>query len=313
MLKGRYCIQSLDSGKFLSINARRAPTLYPFSISKLILYIDTSQGILLALGNPNFKFDLNCEFEQVQDDIYWITIKNRGYFISNHEEQEWAISKNKTGDNQDKWLVRSAYPTKPTLDNLNFNSDIPQIEAAIKSNSNLDSHKRSVRAYYNRLYINTPEEAYLYTQYVPMICTNGDNVVILADNTTIKESIAETEVRAKYLLISPEERRKARNIVVTSVATVYAGGGYGTPLIMATQPWEAVVLSIAGAQFEMSYLEAELFLVMPGSDKYQEAAANSENIKVKDFIFLAPAFRDTVRKDIFLLTKAFSNYIGKGK
>lgn len=133
----------------------------------------------------------------------------------------------------------------------------------------------------------------------------------------------------QYKLLTRRERRLARKIVVTSINTIYAQGGYGkSQFSLHPTPWSAIIISAAGAQFEMDYLEAQDFIVEAGQSRdynclpyYKEYKPAYNEINPNDYdniirigadYFMKNIYREAIAGDILLMCKAFSSYVDQG-
>lgn len=96
-----------------------------------------------------------------------------------------------------------------------------------------------------------------YLTRIPQIATNGDKHIILPNG----EQIARTDI-PKHGLLSLRERRLARKKVISTPNLVFAMGGYPRSGIhYVDKPFEAIVLSMAGHQFEFDGLEYRDFVI----------------------------------------------------
>jgi hypothetical protein len=140
-----------------------------------------------------------------------------------------------------------------------------------------DKTAKTVRIFYlqSNQAIMTPRLIKSYLQNIPLICINGDTYILLQNGARISKT--------KYLagmypqLLTPLQRINARKKIIAHYGKMYAEGGYMSPYKQLRTPIPVIILSIAGCQFEVDYLEYTQFfsdmpskssIVIRGEDKY---------------------------------------------
>ena len=129
------------------------------------------------------------------------------------------------------------------------------------------SFNPSLRVYYLSRYFPSPSSITPLLVHVPFICTGGDSDIETQDGQ-YQPSLAAAR-KAFPTLISDHQRRLSRNKCITSLARVYAVGGYRSPLKRFTKEdcFDCIVVSGAGPQFEAKYLDYADFVVTPADGR----------------------------------------------
>jgi hypothetical protein len=159
-------------------------------------------------------------------------------------------------------------PKKLHLDLIAKNVDLSAVPP-----ETIAANKASAKVYFDAEYFPdealTPgsEEAFSLHRLLgktASVCIAGDVDVMWPDgsHTDNPEFMAKLTDGSEQGL-SPAERRIARKAVIASKAAVTSYGGYPASNLKQKyhSPKEAVLISQAASQFEISYLEAELFLL----------------------------------------------------
>lgn len=114
-----------------------------------------------------------------------------------------------------------------------------------------------IRVYYKSDIIN-PDNIPRYLCDIPTENTGGDKHIILQNGeyiSSIGKQIAG--------LLTPEERRIARKKAIISLNVAFAYGGYNSDIVELETPELVVIITVAGPQFEVDYLEAIDFIDQP--------------------------------------------------
>ena len=175
----------------------------------------------------------------------------------------------------------------------------------------LDNFQTSVKVYYSKKYINTPTQAFLLLNCIPVISINGDEYLKLPNGNELSKM--DQSIVNRYNLLNYEERKTARHIVVISKDLIIASGGYNNPITFKTKPRNYWNISLPGPQFELPYLEASDLIITHLSKNYQEVKINPKKygaIKIVDSFLLAEKYKQIIKEDLLLVTHAWSKSLG---
>jgi hypothetical protein len=131
------------------------------------------------------------------------------------------------------------------------------------------------RIYYMRSCV-PPADVGRYLTDVPAIAVSGDQHIMLQNGEHTSSPGAQLPG-----LISFAERRRARKKAIVSWELAYAHGGYGCRHVpfggdrASPKPRWVTMVSIAGPQFEMRYLEAEDFILNPDDEDWAALRART--------------------------------------
>ena len=170
----------------------------------------------------------------------------------------------RNGHPNQAWVMAEVEPPDAHPERLHYTSRVsasPRVAEAILSDP---GRTDSVRVHYDSRAARSGHEAVAMLRFVPAVCTDGDSNVVAPDGRDVSLRGGVASPGQGIALLGPEERRRARRVVVSSVNRVFASGGCGGSRFRAhPHPWRAVIVSAAGPQFEVDHLEVVDLVVRP--------------------------------------------------
>ena len=270
-----------------------------------------------------------CSFEKKGD---YVRIKTEeGYLDAYNDSTEVKFWTDTTSLNQ-CWLVESGLPPMTDRTQLMANwspvADIRVLQL-LDFESGFRLRAQSAKIFYSTEDVQVKPAAALI--HIPLVDINGDRHIILSNFKKLK-SLNQSKVD-DYRLLNPIERRLFRKMVVASESLIFAEGGlHNTTPKIHKKAFSAIILSIAGAQFEFQGLEYQDFIVDP------KAAANedplfprfypqgkkpsfAEAAKLKGYAVTIPenrylllgAYARSIQEDLYLLLTTFQRMVPLGK
>lgn len=319
------CISSLSfPGKYLSVKLKGEEIIiYKGSYEVIPCTWRYIGGNLISVYNDvsiPATFESQGEYYQIRTD--------QGY-LDAYDESETVEEWKKNSHRNQLWKIENGDPVHPNLSEI-MNHWSPNKLILEKQHSDYQSDYR-LRQSQTEIFHYFEDESCIpaYLRHIPLISINGDTHNELPNMVEIGKLSPENIT--KYRLLSHRERRLARKMVFASKSLFFAKGGYGCPVKVFEKPIEVVLLSLAGAQFELKELEYRDFIVSRGDSKvsnplfpryykdeykpgFEEAVADKNNQAIDErTVFLSQPYSKAMVEDLYLILTAFNSMIPPGR